>query len=751
MRQGRLNFTTMADILEGAPVMTGIFFVLNYPAVILFDSGASHSFISAKFSAKCQLPFHHTNGGITISTPGGRVANYKINMHVPIKFGSLIIKTTLLILGLDSVDIILGTDWLSRHQTVIDIAARAIEIHSPTCGETTLYLPNQGCTRSCAFTLIESPVERIPVVCEYLDVFLDELPGMPPDRDIEFAIELQPGTAPISKRPYRMPPAELAELKKQLQELLDKGFIRPSTLPWGCPALFVKKKDESLRLCVDYRPLNAVTIKNKYPSPRIDVLFDQLVGSKVFSKIDLLSDYHQIKIRADDIPKTAFSTRYGLYEYLVMSFGLTNSSTYFMYLMNSVFMPELDKFVVVFTDDILVYSRNEQEHTMHLHTVLQRLRDHRLYAKLSKCDFWLREIKILGHTISQDGVSVDPEKVQEVMDWKPPTSVRQIRGFLGLVGYYRRFIPDFSRIAKPMTELLKKGVKYEWIQKCEDAFHALRQHLTTAPVLAQPDNTKPFEVYCDASGTGLGCVLMQDNRVIAYASRVLRPHEHNYPTHDLQLAAVVHALEIWRHYLMGAHCNIYTDHKSLKYIFTQADLNMRQRRWLELIKDYDLEVHYHPGKANVVADALSRKAQCNCVIMDSKIATLCDELCKLNIEVVSLGTLSYISVEPTLQEQIVMAQIGDKGVQVIKEMIEQKVDKYKCFRQDSKGILWFGDRLVVPKNPELRKKILDEAHLSKFSMHPDSNKMYHDLECDTCQRVKAKYISECDTCTGGPE
>jgi hypothetical protein len=210
-------------------------------------------------------------------------------------------------------------------------------------------------------------------------------------------------------------------------------------------------------------------------------------------------------------------------------------------------------------------------------------------------------------------------------------------------------------------------------------------------VLAQPDNTKPFEVYCDASGTGLGCVLMQDNRVIAYASRALRPHEQNYPTHDLELAAVVPALKIWRHYLMGAHCNIYIDHKSLKYIFTQADLNMRQRRWLELIKDYDLEVHYHPGKANVVADALSQKAQCNCVIMDSKIATLCDELCKLNIEVVSLGTLSYISVEPTLHEQIVMAQIGDKGVQVIKDMLEQKVDKYKCFRQDSKGVLWFED------------------------------------------------------------
>jgi hypothetical protein len=361
-------------------------------------------------------------------------------------------------------------------------------------------------------------------------------------------------------------------------------------------------------LCVDYRPLNASTIKNMYPLPCIDVLFDQLVGAEVFSKIDLRSEYHQIKIRASDIPKMAFSTRYGLYEYLVMSFGLTNAPAYFMYLMNSVFMPDLDKFVVVFIDDILVYSRNEYEHTMHLHIVLQRLRDHHLYAKLSKCDFWLREIKLLGHTISQEGISVDPEKVQEVMDWKPPTTVRQIRSFLGLAGYYRRFIPDFSRIAKPMTELLKKGVKFDWSQKCEDAFHALRQHLTTAPMLAQPDNTKSFDVYSDASGTRLGCVLMQDNRVTTYAFRALRSHEQNYPTHDLELAAVVHALKIWRHYLMGAHCNIYTDHKSLKYIFTQADLNMRQRRWLELIKDYDLEVHYHPGKANVVADALSRKA-----------------------------------------------------------------------------------------------------------------------------------------------
>jgi hypothetical protein len=355
---------------------------------------------------------------------------------VPIQLGSKIVKTTLLIMGIDNVDIILGANWMTQHQVVLHVANRIVEVHSPTCGKFTLYLPSQETSRSCAFSMIELPLKKISVVCDYADVFPDEWPELPPDQDIEFAIELQPGTTLISKRPYRMPPTKLAELKKQLQELLDKGFIRPSTSPWGCSALFVKK-DESLRLCIDYCPLNAVTIKNKYPLLCIDVLFDQLVGAKVFSKIDLRSGYHQIKIQASDITKTAFSTRYGLYEYLVMSFGLTNVPVYFMYLMNSVFMPELDKFVVVFIDDIRVYSKNEAEQSKHLHTILQRLREHCLYAKLSKCDFWLKEIKFLGHTISEGGIDVNPDKVQEVMNWKPPTTVHQIRSFLGLAGYYR--------------------------------------------------------------------------------------------------------------------------------------------------------------------------------------------------------------------------------------------------------------------------------------------------------------------------
>src|SRR5438105_3255367 len=349
---------------------------------------------------------------------------------------------------------------------------------------------------------------------------------------------------------------DLAEMKVQLQELLDKGFIRQSSSSWGCPAMFVDKKDQTKRLVVDYRPLNAVTSKNKYPLPHIDILFDQLSGAKVFSKIDLRSGYHQIKVREEDIPKTAFSTRYGLYEFLVMSFGLTNAPAFFMYLMNSVFMMELDKFVVVFIDDILVYSKDEAEHAEHLRIILSRLREHKLYAKFSKCAFWLKEVAFLGHVLSAEGIAVDPSKVRDVLTWKQPQTITEIRSFLGLAGYYRRFIANFSKIAKPMTSLLQKNVKFIWSPECEEAFQTLKKLLTSAPILAQPDTSKPFDIYCDASGSSLGCVLMQDGRAIAYASRQLCKHEINYPTHDLELSVVVHALEIWLQYLLGSECHI---------------------------------------------------------------------------------------------------------------------------------------------------------------------------------------------------
>jgi hypothetical protein len=271
-----------------------------------------------------------------------------------------------------------------------------------------------------------------------------------------------------------MSAVELEELKKQLEELLDKKFIRPSVSPWGAPVLLVKKKDGSMRLCVDYRQLNKVTIKNRYPLPRIDDLMDQLVGAHVFSKIDLRSGYHQIRVKADDIPKTAFRTRYGHYEYSVMPFGVTNAPGVFMEYMNRIFHPYLDKFVVVFIDDILVYSKSEEEHAEHLKVVLQTLKDKKLYAKLSKCEFWLKEVSFLGHVISSNGIAVDPSKVSAVLQWEAPKSVTEIRSFLGLAGYYRRFIEGFSRIALPLTQLTRKGQAYIWNKTCEESFQELK-------------------------------------------------------------------------------------------------------------------------------------------------------------------------------------------------------------------------------------------------------------------------------------
>jgi hypothetical protein len=341
------------------------------------------------------------------------------------------------------------------------------------------------------------------------------------------------------------------ELKKQIDELLEKGYIRPSTSPWAVPVLFVEKKDGTKRMCIDYRALNEVTVKNKYPLPRIEDLFDQLRGASVFLKIDLRSGYHQLRIRLADIPKTTFITKYGLYEFMVMSFGLTNALAYFMYLMNSVFMDYLDKFVVVFIDDILVFSQNEQEHEEHLRKVLQRLRDCQLYAKLSKCEFWISEVLFLDHIINRDGLVIDPKKVATILDWKASKDVRGIKSFIGMVGYYRHFIEGFSKIARPMTALLAKKVEFKWTPACRESFEMLKQKLTTSPVLVLPDVHKPFSVYCDASYTGLGCVLMQEGKVVAYSSWQLKFHEKNYPTHDLELAVVVHALKTWRHYLYG--------------------------------------------------------------------------------------------------------------------------------------------------------------------------------------------------------
>ncbi|GJX00652.1 putative nucleotidyltransferase, ribonuclease H [Tanacetum coccineum] len=433
----------------------------------------------------------------------------------------------------------------------------------------------------------EKKLEDIPVVKEFPDVFPEDLPGLPPVRQVEFQIDLIPGAAPVARTPYRLAPSEMQELSNQLQELTDRGFIRPSTSPWGAPVLFVKKKDGSFRMCIDYRELNKLTIKNRYPLPRIDDLFDQLQGSSVYSKIDLRSGYHQLRVR-EDIPKTAFRTRYGHYEFQVMPFGLTNAPAVFMDLMNRVCKPYLDKFVIVFIDDILIYSRNEEEHANHLRIILELLRKEKLYAKFSKCDFWIHIVQFLGHLIDSQGLHVDPAKIEAVKNWTSLTTPTEVRQFLGLAGYYRRFIEGFSKIAKPLTKLTQKNKSYIWGEEQESAFQLLKQKLCEAPILALPEGNDNFVVYCDASLQGLGAVLMQREKVIAYASRQLKPHEENYTTHDLELGAVIFALKIWRHYLYTVQkCTFTLITRPSTYSSTKR-IDMSQRRWLEITRNSEL-------------------------------------------------------------------------------------------------------------------------------------------------------------------
>ncbi|KAJ9556102.1 hypothetical protein OSB04_010716 [Centaurea solstitialis] len=524
--------------------------------------------------------------------------------------------------------------------------------------------------------LKEKQIQDILIVREFPQVFPEELPGLPPQPQVEFHIDLVPGAGPIAKSPYRLAPSEMQELSNQLQELLDKGFIRPSSSPWGAPVLFVKKKDGSFRMCIDYRELNKITIKNRYPFPRIDDLFDQLQGATYFSKIDLRSGYHQMRVREEDIAKTAFRTRYGHYEFLVMPFGLTNAPAVFMDLMNRVCRPYLDKFVIVFIDDILIYSQSKEDHEQHLRLILELLKAEKLYAKFSKCEFWIREVHFLGHVVNKEGIHVDPAKIKAIKKWEAPKTPTAIRQFLGLAGYYRQFIANFSKIAQPLTTLTQK-----------------RQ---------------------------------ENEKVIAYASRQLKVHEKNYTTHDLELGAVVFAFKIWRHYLYGTKCTIYTDHKSLQHILDQKMLNMRQRRWVELLSDYDCEIKYHPGKANVVADTLSRKEW---------------------VKPTRTRAMGVI-VQTSLKSQILEAQREALKADNLKKETLHQMEKE--FEEKADGVRYFKNRIWIPKVDQLRTTIMDEAHQSKYSIHPGSDKMYKGLKehywWPGMKKDIATYVSKCLTC-----
>ncbi|KAJ9521984.1 hypothetical protein QJQ45_024869 [Haematococcus lacustris] len=414
------------------------------------------------------------------------------------------------------------------------------------------------------------------------------------------------------QRPRRYTLREMNEMKKPVAELLAKKLIEPSCSPYGAPVLFVEKRDGTLRMCVDYRALNKLTVRDRYPLPRIDDLFDKLQGKTIFSSLDLQSGYHQIRITHEDVPKTAFVTPEGQFQYKVLSFGLTNAPATFQRVMNRVFEKQLKEgFVLVYLDDILVMSSSPEEHAMHLKEVLQVMKDNQLYAKLSKCDFNRPELKFLGHIVGRQGIAVDPAKVQVIKEWPVPTSLKELQAFLGLANFFRRFIAGYSTIAAPLTHLTgeKVAAGTNWQQLGEPAlraFNALKQALCSTPVLALPDPNQPFEVWSDASLVGTGGVLLQGGRVVAYTSHKFSPAQMKYTTGEQELLGIIRALQEWRCYLDGAvHVTIVTDHNPLIYLKTQTNLSRRQARWMEFLARFNHHIEYKPGKGNV-ADPLSR-------------------------------------------------------------------------------------------------------------------------------------------------
>ncbi|GJY42186.1 retrotransposon-related protein [Tanacetum coccineum] len=698
----------------------------NHELHILVDCGSTHNFLDLEVSRKlgCQLkptcPMAVTVGGGRHLLSNSKCKDFEWQLQ-----GETFVAD-MMVLPLGGCEMVLGIQWLStlgdikcnfkqlkmefiynkrrmvlrgtskasvqwmegkrQDKEVVSVENAELLMLSvyPNTGPQLLNLQSESATAQ-----IDTALEE--VVQNYADVF-DIPTELPPRRTHDHKIPLQEGTQPVNIRPYRHPPTQKNAIEAMVKELLEAGVIKHSTSPFASPIVMVKKKDNTWRMCIDYRQLNKHTIKDKFPIPVIEELIDELHGATVFTKLDLRSGYHQIRMVEDDVAKTAFKTHEGHYEFLVMPFGLTNAPSTFQALMNEVFKPFLRKFTLVFFDDILIYSCNLTEHVQHLVAVLDTMRRNQLYAKKSKCVFGTSHVEYLGHVISAEGVATDSNKIKVMQEWPVPTTVKQLRGFLGLTGYYRRFIKNFASISRPLTMLLKKNA-FGWNNEAQISFEQLKQAMISAPVLSLPNFDQPFIVETDASGVGLGAVLQQNGHPIAYLSKTLSAKHQALSTYEKEFLAVLLALEKWRGYLLDRHFVIKTDHYSLKYLLDQRITTPTQMKWLPKLMGFDYEVTYKKGSENIAADALSRV--------------------QIQGELI---TMSCSSITTDLVAKIAKTWEEDAALQDIIVKLKQDGRAKKHYQWVNEKLIRKG-KLVVGKDEAVRNEILNHFHEGAIGGH----------------------------------
>jgi hypothetical protein len=740
---------------------------------ILVDSGASTQFMSERLAAELSLQLTEKKVGNDVRLANGDKiqSNHYVKSSYSIGPFSEIEKFH--ILALDTYDLVLGRPWLNRHNPDVDWPKSSIKIvrgsecfllearNNPPLengeeDEETSSDDDQKADPAASLLVMDisnnpgeaaqaqakTPVRKVVAITSpkfkgrletLLKDYEDVVPSdpdfqfpFPPERNLDFEIKMIPHDKIPSKVVYKMSPLEQEELRKQLDELIARGFIRPSQSPYGSPVLFVKKKNGQMRMCVDYRAINALTVKWKYPIPDINMLLDQLRGARYFTKIDLNQAYYQIRVAEDSKKYTAMLTRWGLWEWNCMSFGLSNAPSHFSRLMMDVFKEFVDKFVLVFLDDILIYSLTEDDHLAHIEAVFKKLREHLLYARYLKCDFGMAQVDFLGHVVSHAGISTDPSKIESVRDWPVPKTKTEVLSFKGLASYYRRFVSNFSEISGPLSALTSDKVPFIWGKEEQESFDQLKQALITAPVLMSPDPKAPYMISTDASGFAIGGVLSQESegqeRVVAYESRRLNLAERNYPTHDRELLAVMEVLRKWRHYIQNGHqTKVYTDNIATKYILTKPTLMGRQKKWAEQLADYDVEFLHRAGKLNIAADALSRRVDYT----------------------EAINSLEFLPIQRELVEDVQAAGRLDDNYQAL--AADVVAGRRKDFKLEE-GLLYRDTRLVIPSKL-IQESLIEMGHDGPLGGHLGRNKtlerlsrayywprMSHDIQeyCRTC-------------------